>query len=90
MELTKGVKTSEFWLTAVGNLFAAIFMILLMYKVVTTEEAQIWKEAIALVTAFVVPTVSAMTTREYTRGRTTIKLESMLPAASRVRPQASE
>lgn len=100
MEIKDGKQTSEFQMTAVVNVVNAVAMLLIMYGVLTQETAAAWVKAITAVLMLVLPLASALMTKEYTRGRTAIKLEAMVqeglvqdglqPGAASHRPEAAE
>ena len=85
-----GRKTTEFWVTAVTNLFNAVLMLLIGQMFINSGGIGIWQNVIGAILLVVLPIVTMIINREYTRSRTAIKLETMLPGASSHRPEASE
>jgi len=95
VEIKDGKQTSEFQMTAIVNIVNAVILLLIMYGVLTQETAAVWMQVITAVLVLVVPLASAMMTKEYTRGRTAIKLEAMQtavlqPGAAMAKPEAAE
>jgi hypothetical protein len=89
-EVTPGKQTSEFKMTAVTNIVNAILALLVAYGLLTAETAPLWQTFVLSLAVVIVPIATALTTKEYTRGRTAIKLESLQPGAVQVRPEAAE
>lgn len=77
MNVEKGFKTTEFWLAAIGSLAAVIFPLLVAYKVIDSEMAELWRALILGIAAFVVPIVLSNVSKNYTDNRTAVKLEAL-------------
>lgn len=72
--LTKpGVKTSEFWLTAVVNVAAAIIAILAARGLVSDTEGELWLQLVEAIAVAIAPLVMAIVTAVYTNGRAKVK-----------------
>ena len=85
-----GTKTTEFWVTTATNLFNAVLMLLIGQGLLTQEESELWKAVLGAALLIVLPIVTMVINREYTRSRTAIKLETMLPGAANHKSEASE
>lgn len=68
-----GVLTSEFWLTAVVNLGAAVLMYLQVTGAVTVEESDALLQMVQAVAALLVPLLLAVVNVSYIRSRTLVK-----------------
>lgn len=68
-----GIRTSEFWMTAVVNIFVAILAVLAARGMVTQEEAAIWVVLAQAVAVAVAPIVMAIVTGKYIEGRAYVK-----------------
>jgi hypothetical protein len=42
METKPGIKTTEFWLTAIGGLVTALIALLVGYGAITSEQGDLW------------------------------------------------
>lgn len=103
-DLTPGKQTSEFKLTAASTLINAILMLLVGYGLLTQEQSGLWASVFMAGAVFVLPLATALMTKEYTRGRTALKLEAgsqavinptfdladFEPGAASQRPEAAE
>lgn len=68
-----GIKTSEFWLAAIGSLAVATIGVLIAYGVVTQEQAAVWQNLVTAIAAIAVPVAIAWIGTAYTKARTSIK-----------------
>lgn len=68
-----GYQTSEFWLTAVTNIAAAIIAILAFRGLLSHEEGELWLQLAQVLAATVSPIVIAIVTAVYTNGRAKVK-----------------
>jgi hypothetical protein len=50
-----GLLTTEFWMSAVSTLFLAVFGVLIIYNILTEEQAAAWMSLAVAVTAIVIP-----------------------------------
>ena len=85
-----GKQTTEFKLTTVANIINALLALLVSYGLLTAEQAPLWQTAVLALAVAVIPLASALITKEYTRGRTALKLGAMQPGADRNKPEAAE
>jgi hypothetical protein len=69
-----GTKTSEFWMTTIAAIVAAVLPILVAYGVLTSEMAELWKGLIMAIVAAVVPIAVGSLAKTYTVSRTEVKL----------------
>jgi hypothetical protein len=69
-----GRNTSEFWVTTIAAIVAAVLPILVAYGVLTSELAELWKGLIMAIVAAIVPVVVGSLARSYTKSRTEVKL----------------
>jgi multisubunit Na+/H+ antiporter MnhB subunit len=93
--MTPGKQTSEFKLSLVTNLVTAVIALLIAYGVLSAEDAQLWQAVVMALIAVITPLAMALVTRQYTWGRTELKLEAMAPTSSQpgaamAKPEASE
>lgn len=68
-----GYKTTEFWLTAIVNVAAAIVAILAARGLVSSEEGELWVQLVESIAVAVLPIVMAVVTAAYVNGRSAIK-----------------
>jgi uncharacterized membrane-anchored protein YitT (DUF2179 family) len=68
-----GFQTTEFWLTAVTNIVAAIIAILAFRGLVSNEEGELWLQLAQVLAAFIAPIVIGIVTAVYTNGRSNLK-----------------
>ena len=64
-----GLLTTEFWMSAVSTLFLAVFGVLIIYNILTEEQAAAWMSLAVAVTAIVIPLAIAAITNNYTTAR---------------------
>ena len=69
METKSGIKTTEFWMSAVSSVFVAVLALLVGYGVISSEESDLW---LALLMA-VAPVAIAVIVTSYTKSRTEVK-----------------
>lgn len=74
---TPGKNTTEFYVTVATNIINAIFMILIAAGVLTQEESGMWEALIASLLLAALPIATMFVNKEYTRGRTAVKLGAM-------------
>ena len=72
-----GWKTTEFWMTAIGGLVAAVIPLLIAYNIIDEEQGQLWAGLILAVSGIVVPIVIGSMVKAYAAGRTTVKVEGI-------------
>lgn len=78
MEPKPGVKSSEFWLTAVVNITGAILAILAARGLVSAEEADLWVTLIQAVAVAVIPLALAIVNKSYIDNRKEIKVAALM------------
>ncbi|MBE2222116.1 MAG: hypothetical protein IAF02_11275 [Anaerolineae bacterium] len=88
--ITPGTQTSEFKMTAFTNVVNAILALLIAYGLLTADTAAIWQSVILSLVVFAIPIATALMNKEYTRGRTALKIEAMQPGAAQARAEAAE
>ena len=76
--ITPGIKTSEFWLTAVSNLAGAIIAILAAYGIVTDDNQELWLSLVQAVAVAVIPISLAFINGRYINSRSDIKAQALL------------
>ena len=75
--MERGIKTSEFWVSAVGALVAVIVPLLVAYGVVDTEQGEMWAALILALASIIVPIVVGSIAKNYNDGRTQLKTEAL-------------
>ena len=78
MVLNRGIRTSEFWLSAVAGMVTVLMPLLVAYGVLDTERGEMWAALILAVASIVVPVVVGSIARNYNDGRTEIKLQAIV------------
>ncbi|MGD2079027.1 MAG: hypothetical protein PVH18_11635 [Chloroflexota bacterium] len=73
MQPKPGYKTTEFWVTAVVNIIAAVLALLAVRGLVSETEADLWLTIGKTVVAAVAPAVIAFTTGRYINARAQVK-----------------
>ncbi len=73
-----GYKTTEFWMTAIGALVAAVIPLLVAYRVVDEAQGQLWAGLILAVAGVVVPVVISSMVKAYTASRTDVKMAALM------------
>jgi len=68
-EVKAGVKTTEFWLSAVSGLVVAIMALLIGYGVVTNEQADLWTGLILAASPIAIAIIAA----NYSKSRSETK-----------------
>lgn len=76
-----GYKTTEFWLTLIVTLVTSFMAVLVIYGVVTTEQATVLETFILSVVAVVLPIMTITMNQKYALGRNNLKQESINPGA---------
>jgi hypothetical protein len=71
-----GIKTSEFWATAVVNIVSAVVAILAVRGLVDPREGQLYVVLAEAIVAALAPVIMAFTTRRYIASREAIKTAS--------------
>jgi hypothetical protein len=75
--MKSGIKTTEFWLTAVVNIAAAVVAILSFRGLMSGQEGELWVTLVQAIAAAVAPLVMAVVTAAYTKGRTIVKAKEI-------------
>ena len=73
MDVKLGVKTSEFWVTALTNVTLAIVAILVMRGLISDEEGELWIQLVSAVFLTLVPVAMAVVTAAYSKSRAEVK-----------------
>lgn len=68
-----GIRTTEFWIAGLAALFLALFGLLMVYGVVTQEEATAWLALIGAAVAIIVPVAIAYISGKYSQARAEVK-----------------
>lgn len=71
-----GIKTTEFWVTAVTNVALAVVAILAARGLITNEEADLWVQLVNAVLVALVPVAMALVTSAYSKSRAEVKTGS--------------
>ena len=72
-----GVRTSEFWITAVVDVVAAVVAILSARGLLAAGEQDLWITLAQAVATAVAPLVAAWVTKAYVDGRSALKLAAV-------------
>ena len=72
-----GYKTTEFWMTAIGAIVAAVIPLLVAYKVLDEAQGQLWAALVLAVAGVVVPVVIGSIVKNYTESRMVIKMTAI-------------
>ena len=75
--MERGVKSSEFWMSAITSVVAVLFPLLVAYGVLDTEKGQMWAALILAVAGVVVPIVIGSVAKNYNSGRVEVKTEAI-------------
>lgn len=75
--MERGIKTSEFWMSAIGALVAVIIPLLVAYGVLDNERGEMWAALIMVVASIVVPIVVGSVVKNYNDNRTAVKTEAI-------------
>ena len=77
MEPKPGIKTSEFWITAVVNIAGAIIAIMAAYGLIKSEEQALWLQLVQSLSVAVIPLVLAIVNYAYINSRAKVKTAVM-------------
>ncbi len=72
--MKSGYKTTEFWLTAVVNIAAAVVAILAFRGLMAPQEGDLWVKLVQAIAAAVAPLVMGVVTAAYTNSRAKVKV----------------
>lgn len=72
--MKSGYKTTEFWLTAVVNIAAAVVAILAFRGLMASQEGDLWVKLVQAIAAAVAPLVMGVVTAAYTQARAKVKV----------------
>lgn len=72
-----GYRTTEFWMTAIGAVVAAVIPLLVAYRVLDEEQGQLWAGLILAVAGVVVPVVIGSMVKNYTEARMVVKMTAI-------------
>ncbi len=72
-----GYKTTEFWMSAIGAIVAAVIPLLVAYKVLDEAQGQLWAALVLAVAGVVVPVVIGSIVKNYTESRMVIKMTAI-------------
>ena len=73
MEPKPGIKTSEFWITAVVNIAGAVIAIMAAYGLIKSEEQALWLQLVQSLSVAVIPLVLAIVNYAYINSRAKVK-----------------
>ena len=73
MNQKPGIKTSEFWLTAVVNIAGSVLGILAAYGLVKQEHSSLWLSLINSLAVAIIPLALALVNYAYINGRSRVK-----------------
>ena len=71
--MKNGISTTEFWVTAIVNIVAAVVALLAVRGLLTEEEGELWVELSRSLVLIVAPIVMAYTSVRYAQARTELK-----------------
>jgi hypothetical protein len=71
-----GIKTTEFWLTAVVNIAGAVVALLAGYGLVREDEGTLWLALVRALAVAVIPLALAWVNSSYIRARSEVKRNS--------------
>ena len=72
-----GYKTTEFWLTAIGAIVAAVVPLLVADRVLDAEQGELWAGLVLAVAGVVVPVVIGSIVKNYTESRMAVKMTAI-------------
>ena len=75
--MERGIRTSEFWLSAIGALVAVIVPLLVAYGVLDNDKGEMWAALILALASIVVPIVVGSVVKNYNDNRTAVKTEAI-------------
>lgn len=68
-----GIKTSEFWITAVSNIAGSILAIFAAYGLVKQEETDLWLTLVQSLAITIIPLSLAIINSSYIQSRSQVK-----------------
>ena len=68
-----GIKTTEFWITAIVNIAGAVIAILAAYGLIKSEQQALWLQLVQSLSVAIVPIVLAIVNYAYINGRSKVK-----------------
>lgn len=68
-----GYKTTEFWVTAIVNIAAAVVAILAARGLLATDEGDLWVSLVQALATAIAPVVMGIVTAAYTNARAKVK-----------------
>jgi hypothetical protein len=71
--MKNGLLTTEFWVTAIVNVVAAVVALIAARGLITQEEGELWVVLAQSLVMMIAPIVMAYTTVRYTQARTDLK-----------------
>ncbi len=72
-----GYKTTEFWMSAIGAIVAAVIPLLVAYRVLDEAQGQLWAGLILAVAGVVVPVVIGSIVKNYNDNRADVKVTAL-------------
>lgn len=75
MEPKAGIKTSEFWITAVVNIAGSILAIFAAYGLVKADETNLWLTLVQSLAVTVIPLTMAIVSSSYIQSRAKVKTD---------------
>lgn len=73
MEIKAGIKTTEFWLTAIVNVAGAVIALLAARGLMTGEEGELWLDLVEAIAVAVIPIALAIVNYAYISSRKELK-----------------
>ena len=73
MEPKPGIKTTEFWITAVINIAGSILAIFAAYGLINAEETDVWITLVQSLAITVIPLAMAIVSSSYIQSRSQVK-----------------
>ncbi len=73
MQEKSGIYTTEFWLTAVGNIAGAVLALLAAYGLLRREEGELWLDLILALALTIIPLALAFVNGRYIQARAQVK-----------------
>ena len=73
MQPKPGVKTTEFWLTAVSNITGAVLAVMAAYGLLNNDDADLWLALVQALAVVVIPLALAFVNGRYIAARAEVK-----------------
>lgn len=89
-DVKPGNQTTEFYVTAATNFVNAVLMILVALNLMSQDDLAMWQGLVGALLLAILPIVTMVVNKEYTKARTAVKLNALLPGAASHRPEAAQ